>query len=103
MLVLTRKVQQQIRIGDDITVTILQVKGNTIRVGIEAPREVRVVRGELPVFDDGSPEGEAPSQRQPAADSEEGNDGDAPLAGVLRSRNASASTKNRDRSALVSV
>src|SRR5436190_7423213 len=48
MLVLTRKLQQQIKIGDQITVTILRVKGNTVRVGITAPREVRVVRGELP-------------------------------------------------------
>ena len=53
MLVLTRKLQQQIKIGDDITVTILRVKGHTVRIGIEAPRQVRVVRGELP------PEGEA--------------------------------------------
>jgi carbon storage regulator CsrA len=48
MLVLTRKFQQQIKIGDQITVTILRVKGQTVRVGIEAPRDVRVVRGELP-------------------------------------------------------
>lgn len=48
MLVLTRKSRDTIRIGDNVTVTILRVKGNTVRVGIEAPREVRVVRGELP-------------------------------------------------------
>jgi carbon storage regulator CsrA len=53
MLVLTRKLQQRIQIGDQITVTILRVKGNTVRVGIEAPREVRVIRGELPK--DGEP------------------------------------------------
>ena len=53
MLVLTRKQQQQIKIGDQITVTILKVKGRTVRVGIEAPREMRVVRAELP------PEGNA--------------------------------------------
>jgi carbon storage regulator CsrA len=47
MLVLTRKLQQQIKIGDGITVTILRVKGQTVRVGIEAPRDMRVVRGEL--------------------------------------------------------
>lgn len=49
MLVLTRKLQQQIKIGEQITVTILRVKGNTVRVGIQAPRDVRVIRGELPV------------------------------------------------------
>src|SRR5688500_12630911 len=48
MLVLTRKLQQQIKIGEEIVVTILRVKGNTVRVGVQAPREVRVVRGELP-------------------------------------------------------
>jgi carbon storage regulator CsrA len=48
MLVLTRKLQQQVKIGEQITVTILKVKGNTVRVGIQAPREVRVIRGELP-------------------------------------------------------
>lgn len=48
MLVLTRKLQQQIKIGDQVTITILRVKGQTVRVGIEAPREVRVIRGELP-------------------------------------------------------
>jgi carbon storage regulator CsrA len=48
MLVLTRKLQQQIKIGEQITVTILKLKGNTVRVGIQAPREMRVIRGELP-------------------------------------------------------
>lgn len=48
MLVLTRKLQQEIKIGDQITVTILRVKGQTVRVGISAPRDVRVIRGELP-------------------------------------------------------
>ena len=48
MLVLTRKLQEKICIGNDITVTILRVKGQQVRIGIEAPRNVRVVRGELP-------------------------------------------------------
>lgn len=48
MLVLTRKLQEQIRIGDEVTVTVLRVKGNKVRIGIEAPDHVRVVRGELP-------------------------------------------------------
>lgn len=51
MLVLTRKLQDQIRIGDNITITILRVKGNTVRIGVDAPRNVRVMRGELPEFD----------------------------------------------------
>lgn len=48
MLVLTRKSQEKIQIGDNITITILRVKGQTVRVGIEAPRSTKVVRGELP-------------------------------------------------------
>lgn len=48
MLVLSRKLREKIQIGDDVTITILRVKGNSVRVGIEAPRSVKVVRGELP-------------------------------------------------------
>ncbi len=48
MLVLSRKIGQQIRIGDQITLTIVKTQGQTVRVGIEAPREVRVIRAELP-------------------------------------------------------
>ena len=47
MLVLTRKAKQQIQIGPYVTVTILQVKGQAVRVGIEAPRDVTVLRTEL--------------------------------------------------------
>ena len=47
MLVLTRKQKEVIKIGDNITVTIMRVHGQTVRVGIEAPRDVRVMRGEL--------------------------------------------------------
>jgi carbon storage regulator CsrA len=47
MLVLTRKENEQILIGDDIKITLVKIRGKGVRVGIEAPREVRVVRGEL--------------------------------------------------------
>jgi carbon storage regulator CsrA len=47
MLVLTRKHQETIRIGDHITITVLKTKGKTVRLGIEAPVEVPVIRGEL--------------------------------------------------------
>ena len=47
MLVLTRKLQEKIHVGDDITITVVRIKGNTVRVGIEAPSQVRVVRGEI--------------------------------------------------------
>lgn len=48
MLVLTRKATEQIQIGDSVVITILRIKGQSVRIGIEAPREVRVVRAELP-------------------------------------------------------
>ena len=47
MLVLTRKTQQQIQIGPNITITVLQVKGQAVRLGIEAPRDVSVLRTEV--------------------------------------------------------
>lgn len=50
MLVLTRKVGEKIYIGDGITVTVLDVKGSRIRLGIDAPDDVRVVRSELVEF-----------------------------------------------------
>lgn len=47
MLVLTRKPQETIRIGKDITITVIKTKGQGVRIGIEAPSEVSVLRGEL--------------------------------------------------------
>ncbi|MFA6523828.1 MAG: carbon storage regulator [Candidatus Peribacteraceae bacterium] len=47
MLVLTRKADQKIQIGSGITVTVLEVKGRHVRLGIEAPVEVPIVRSEL--------------------------------------------------------
>lgn len=47
MLVLTRKAEQKIQIGPDVVITILDVKGRYVRIGIEAPSEVRILRGEL--------------------------------------------------------
>ena len=49
MLVLTRKPDQQIQIGENIRITIVRVKGQSVRIGIEAPQEVRVMRTELTV------------------------------------------------------
>ncbi len=51
MLVVTRKPMQQIRIGNDITVTVVKVERNTVRVAIEAPRDIRILRGELEPFE----------------------------------------------------
>ena len=47
MLILTRRVDESLVIGDNVTVTILGVKGNQVRIGVDAPRDVTVHREEL--------------------------------------------------------
>lgn len=47
MLVLSRKANDTIKIGEDIELRILEVKGDTVRIGIEAPKSVDILRGEL--------------------------------------------------------
>lgn len=47
MLVLSRKTGDTIQIANDIEVKVLEVKGDTVRIGIEAPRSIEIVRGEL--------------------------------------------------------
>jgi carbon storage regulator len=47
MLILTRRVGETVMIGDDIAVTVLGVKGNQVRVGVNAPKEVSVHREEI--------------------------------------------------------
>jgi carbon storage regulator len=48
MLVLSRKPGQTIHLGSDIAIKVVRVKGNQVRIGVEAPQDVRVRRGELP-------------------------------------------------------
>ncbi len=52
MLVLSRKERQRIRLGDNITVTIVRLSGDQVRLGIDAPRDVRVLREELEPHDE---------------------------------------------------
>lgn len=47
MLALTRKVGEQIIIDDNIVLTIVEIKGETIRVAIEAPKKIKIYRGEI--------------------------------------------------------
>lgn len=66
MLILTRRVGEALMIGDDVSITVLGVKGNQVRLGIEAPRSIAVHREEIyrrikrEQAGGGSPQEEAP-------------------------------------------
>jgi carbon storage regulator len=47
MLILSRKVNEKIMIGDDIAISIIEIKGDQIRIGVDAPRNVKVFRQEV--------------------------------------------------------
>jgi carbon storage regulator len=60
MLVLSRKIGEKVVIGDGIVLVVKRILGQRVTFGIEAPQDVRIVRGELPRFD------EAPAESVPA-------------------------------------
>lgn len=63
MLVLSRRVGESVVVGDDVTITVLDVRGDVIRIGIDAPRSVSVHRAELlQELADSNQESASPSQ-----------------------------------------
>jgi len=75
MLVLTRKIGEQIRIGDTVTVRVLEVRGSQVRLGVDAPADVRIYREEIY-----HPEREANGTTEPNGPAEPAN-GHAPTPG----------------------
>lgn len=67
MLVLSRKIGERIVIGDDVTVVVSRVSGNRVSIGIEAPDDVKVIRGELKRFRDEFAEADSERSPQPAS------------------------------------
>ncbi len=47
MLVLTRKPEEKIRIGDNIVISVLEIEGGSVKIGIDAPRDVQILRMEI--------------------------------------------------------
>ncbi|KEY91293.1 carbon storage regulator [Candidatus Photodesmus blepharus] len=47
MLILSRRIGETLVVGDEVTVTVLEVKGNQVRIGVDAPREISVHRKEI--------------------------------------------------------
>ena len=100
MLVLSRKQQQTFLIGDQIEVKILKIRGNTVRIGISAPDDVKIMRGEISPFG-------LEKELELTIDSEEtGADqgrSEAPLANKLKSRATSVSRIAESQTGPVSI
>lgn len=72
MLVLSRKMGERIVIGDDVTITVSRISGNRVSIGVEAPSDIKVIRGELKRFRDEFAGDKATAAPSPSLNSEAG-------------------------------
>ncbi|MDX1929436.1 MAG: carbon storage regulator [Pirellulaceae bacterium] len=91
MLVLTRKHNETLHIGNDVVITIVRVRGDAVRIGIQAPKEVAIMRSELmaiPAKQTDNPQDKhaKPAKRAKSSDTENGNrtTEQGPLAAFLK-------------------
>jgi carbon storage regulator len=66
MLILTRKESERIYLGDDIVLTVVRIGGDKVRIGVEAPSDVRVLRLELSEPDSQGLSQQEPSRQEPS-------------------------------------
>lgn len=106
MLVLTRKQQEKIQIGDNITITVLRTKGKAVRLGIEAPESIAVLRGELAArerdnHDDQEPK--APAEKTKSAGASARPNGDWPTESPSSASDGAISLQRVPRSRVATV
>jgi len=91
MLVLTRKQNEKIRIGSSIVITVVRTKGKAVRLGIEAPSDVNILRGEL-AFENSADASE--SRQEKAGAAAVNRSPDQPLRGKKTRPNTASSPRN---------